>query len=227
MYPMKNNLTIEERKPKIHFLHIPKTGGTSLKKRFSAYDDDNSKYDLVFHRHKTRIADVPSSEKIVFFVRHPISRYYSSFLSRYNRGKPSYSCDWTPEEQKYFRIFRSPESLAEALSSLNIVKKYLAFKAMKNIRHVNRPLSYWIGSISEMSDNFEKLFHVGYQETYEASYNMLLQKLGLSEIPSNTKVEHSRKIEHYEVSRRAQKNLSKYYAEDISIYWKLAQRFES
>ncbi|HUN22196.1 MAG TPA: hypothetical protein PK299_03575, partial [Anaerolineales bacterium] len=57
----------------IHFLHIGKTGGTSINHALAPYYKTD-KYILVLHSHNVKLAHIPEGDKVVFFLREPISR---------------------------------------------------------------------------------------------------------------------------------------------------------
>lgn len=81
-------------KPRAHMLHIGKTGGTAMKAVFATVGD-KARYEIITHRHYTRIIKVPRGEKVFFVVRDPVDRFVSGFNSRLRRGEPRYFTEWT------------------------------------------------------------------------------------------------------------------------------------
>jgi hypothetical protein len=128
------------RKPKVHMIHIGKTGGTALKEtlRPAAHVGPN---EICFHRHVTHLDGIPPGEKVFFVVRDPIERYVSGFNSRLRCGRPTHNSPWTNAERAAFEEFASPDSLGRALSSDDVEVRARAFTAMTAIRHVRD--SYW------------------------------------------------------------------------------------
>lgn len=87
----------KNKKQKVHFLHIGKTGGSAVKFALKEYSK-TSWCKITFHDHKTSLSDIPEGEKIFFFLRDPISRFISGFYSRQRKGLPRYYSEWTSEE---------------------------------------------------------------------------------------------------------------------------------
>lgn len=71
-------IAYEKRKGKqiIHFLHIGKTGDTSIKNVFNnKFLTITNKYVFVIHNHGTTLRDIDHDEKVFFIVRDPLTRY--------------------------------------------------------------------------------------------------------------------------------------------------------
>jgi|688.fasta_scaffold455285_2 hypothetical protein len=64
-------------KPKAHFLHIGKTGGTAVQQALEPHLHAG-KYAIVLEPHATRLADVPPGEAVFFLLRQ------SNFTKRCN-----------------------------------------------------------------------------------------------------------------------------------------------
>ena len=199
----------------IHVLHIGKTGGTAIKSALEAYPDA-----FKLHGHSVRLRDCPPGELVFFALRHPIDRFVSSFNSRLRKGLPRYFFDWTAGEAAAFRRFPTANELAESLSSLNLLRRHRAQRAMHNIRHVKRGLDYWLGStdylISRRSDVV-----IGNTATLQSDFNRLLRLAGLEPVnlPSDPVVIHKtpESMDRH-LSDAARRNLREWYATDIALY---------
>jgi hypothetical protein len=137
----------------IYFIHIGKTGGSAIKyslREKSSFTRSLVKSDkklfLMGYGHNFRFNDLDDNEFCFFVVRDPISRFISGFYSRLREGKPKNFNPWKPGELKAFKIFKTPNQLAEALSSSDLNMKRKAEEAMQAIGHVNS--SYWDWFIS-------------------------------------------------------------------------------
>ena len=71
----------------LHFLHIGKTGGTAAKSALRGHENSGD-YEIILHEHDFQLKDVPLGEKVVFFVRDPISRFVSGFYGRQRQDLP-------------------------------------------------------------------------------------------------------------------------------------------
>ena len=50
----------------VHFLHVPKTGGSAFKWAIKDHRK-TSKYFIALHPHIVKISDIPTGDKIIFF----------------------------------------------------------------------------------------------------------------------------------------------------------------
>lgn len=74
------NTSLEQGK-RLQFLHIPKTGGSAIKHALAAHAGSQDA-SLEFHRHQTRLIDIPVGLPVGLVVRDPVSRFVSAFFSR-------------------------------------------------------------------------------------------------------------------------------------------------
>jgi hypothetical protein len=145
----------------LHFLHIGKTGGSAVRYALEPIAD---RFDIVLHEHSTTLKDVPDHERAFFVVRDPISRFVSGFNSRLRRGRPKNNARWSLGEFLAFSYFKTPNALAEALSSSNGRERRRAEKAMSRIGHVNTRLSTWLGSRDYLLSRRQSLAYVAFDE---------------------------------------------------------------
>lgn len=130
---------------KIHFIHIGKTGGTSIIHALQKYTGKN--YEFILHPHETLLADIPKDEKFFFSTRDPLTRFQSAFYSRQRQGRPRYMVDWSENEAKCYKWYSTPEKLALDLKSLVIWKRRRAKYAINSIMHINS--SFWNWFLNE------------------------------------------------------------------------------
>jgi len=162
----------------IHFLHIGKTGGTAIKHALKG-NLRTEKSVITLNSHGTTLMDIPVGEKVVFFLRDPISRFLSGFYSRKRKGQPRAFYEWTPQEKDAFNMFSTPQNLATALLSTNKDERLKAEKAMKCIRHVRDSYWTWFDSEEYLRSRLSDIFFIGFQETLSADFEILKAKLGL------------------------------------------------
>jgi len=175
------------KKQSIHFLHIGKTGGTAVK---YALKDSLITKDYVIHRHKHKIQfmDIPKGEKIIFFLRDPITRFVSGFYSRKREGKPKYFYPWSREEKVAFEYFYTPNELALSLSEKNLTIRHKAEKAMRSIGHVKESYWNWFKNEQYFKERVSDIFFIGFQESLSEDFEILKKKLNLpieARLPDN------------------------------------------
>lgn len=208
-----------------HFLHIGKTGGTAVRRALSPFLET---HDIAVHSHFFYVRDVPEGEPFFMFLRHPVPRFVSGFHSRQRQGRPLNSMPWTEGEQEAFSIFKTPNELAEALSSSDSVRRSSAESAMSRIAHVNMSFYWWIESDEYFSRRQDDLLMVGFQEHLDRDFEILKEKLQVpadAELPSDDLSMH-RTPEGFDkrLSPAAVRNLSTWYARDIAFYERCLER---
>ena len=199
----------------IHVLHIGKTGGTAIKAALEAHRD---KFEL--HEHSVRLSDCRRGELVFFALRLPVDRFVSSFNSRLRKGLPRYFYEWTAGEAAAFRRFSTANDLAEALWSPNPLRRHRAQRAMRNIRHVKRPLGYWLGSAEYLMSRRTDVM-IGDIATLQSDFSRLLGVAGLEpmSLPSDPLASHKTpETMDRHLSEAGRTNLSKWYASDIALY---------
>ena len=142
---------------KVSVLHIGKTAGTAL---FTALKEANTEQKLVLHGHAFTLKSVWENfpqRSVVFGVREPVSRYVSAFNSRLREGLPRHHTPWNKSEQVAFGLFKTPNDLAEALSSNDKMERAVAELSMLGIKHVNKPLTAYLGGIQNLEKNKSKI----------------------------------------------------------------------
>jgi hypothetical protein len=216
---------------KFNLLHIGKTGGSSLKRILQAKQAEIAAtgHEVLPYGHGTNMRMLKSSGgQVIFFIRHPVRRFVSSFNSRLREGKPTYHSPWSAAEASAFGLFKEPDALASALNADDLAMRTAAELAMHSIQHVREPMMWWVGSQKRLERNLGRVLFIGAQETYDADCQALLRKLGVNDdLP-----ELDEKQKHIApsglsttLSGRSQANLEKWYADDIKLYeWCLSIR---
>jgi hypothetical protein len=215
-----SSLTFTDSKKTIHFIHIGKTGGSSVRHALS--DISCSKhYKFFFHNHDVRLEEIPRGRKVFFFLREPSSRFVSGFYSRKRMGQPKYYQPWTVGETEAFSKFSSPNDLAESLSSQDNFLRDSAVRAMSEILHVKDSYSYWFKDHNYFLSRLSDIVFIGFQETLEADFSRLKLKLDLSAevvLPANEEKSHKTPSDlDKKLSCSAMENLIRWYADDYTF----------
>jgi Sulfotransferase family len=205
-------------KPRVHFLHLGKTGGSAVKYAIESSANPHVRYVVYLHPHETTLRNVPEQQKYFFFLRDPISRFISGFYSRQRQGRPRYFMAWTPDEKVAFEHFGSPNELAGALSSDDPQQKTNAEAAMRSILHVKDPYWSWFESEDYFASRLPDLFFVGFQEQLSSDFEILKAKLELEDIalPQDEVHAHRNPADlDKSLDERAVTNLKNWYAADF------------
>ena len=144
----------------IHFLHIGKTGGTALKHAL----EKTARRQVTVHPHQVKLPNIPAGEQVFFFLRDPISRFVSGFISRQRQGRPRYSVPWNESETAAFTRFATPNALAEALSADDRAERIAAEEAMAGIGHVRDSYWDWFISPEYLRSRRGDILFIGQQE---------------------------------------------------------------
>lgn len=215
-------------------LHNPKTGGTTLKALIDQQNQIKPLSHIAYFDHAMTLPlftqHYPNAQAI-FFVREPLSRFVSGFYSRQRQGQPRYHYPWSHREARAFTIFKTPNELAESLSSINLLRRYRAIRAMKSIRHVRDSYRTFLGSIPFLNSIATRIAFIGHQPDFNNDLQQLLPLLSLDPNiqPPTDPIATHRNPAHLDptLSPKAVANLVKWYHADIAIYqWCLALRHQ-
>jgi len=164
---------------------------------------------------------VPRGEKVIFFLRDPISRFVSAFQSRRREDKPRYFYPWTEGERIAFEEFDTPNQLALALSSSDGMKKERAEAAMRNISHVKVSYWNWFQNEEYLKSRLSDLYFIGFQERLVDDFEILKSRIGLPEsarLPDDDVLANKNpNDEHADLDDEAVANLQAWYEDDFRL----------
>jgi hypothetical protein len=202
-----------DKKQKVHFLHIGKTGGSAIKSVLERIPETD-KYAITLHSHATTIKDIPRGESIVFFLRDPISRFVSGFYSRQRKGQPRYNSEWSSQEKKVFEHYATPNEIAVSLNK----GEEMAYQAMKKVQHFRR-YNNWYVDFDYFESRIDDILFVGFQETLDADFAKLKGILGISKestLPTDDVLAHKNpdNLDKF-IEQDGVSALKKWYSEDV------------
>jgi hypothetical protein len=174
---------------KVHtrFIHIDKSGGSSVNIWMAKYfPEADNKYRLQYPGgmgHNFRLGDGCPEDCYTFFVRDPIQRWVSRYLMRIRMAEmPRYATDspsnsWT----RFLKLFPTPNSLGEALSSLVPETRNLAAQAWKSEVGPAKTLAgHFLQALyKDPTEYMSKIFFVGTTKTLTEDFHTVVEKLGM------------------------------------------------
>jgi len=209
-----------EGKQIIHFLHIGKTGGTAFREALTKHNINNN-YAIIFHQHEIKLKDIPKGEKVIFFLRDPLTRFVSGFYSRQRKRMPRYNIPWKGWEEKAFSIFHTPNDLAEAITSKNKIIRKEAIHAMQNITHIKSHFWDWFSNKKYFQSRLNDILFVATQENLSRDFEKLKTILKLPKnlkLPKDDYRMHKNPLHlNKKLSQTAKHNLKKWYAKDYEF----------
>lgn len=210
----------------VHFIHVPKSGGSALRYAIrEARRNNGGKLvspwgPIRGHDHRFRFRHVEDDEKAVFALRDPVSRFVSAYHSRRRKGAPRYWEEWSDAERLAFEWFPTAQDLADGLAEPGEVRER-ATLAMRSIRHLKRPMTYWVGKPAYMLQNLDKILYIARQETLDEDWEKVKKLL---DIPRDQMLPHDAVNAHrttYEgdmtFSEKALDALRVWYADDYRL----------
>ena len=204
----------------VHLLHIGKTGGTAVKSVLRG-NENSGDYTIILHEHGFELKNVPLGEKVVFFVRDPVSRFVSGFYGRQRQDLPRHDAPWTPGEEVAFRRFKTPNELALALSADDEELRTAAVDAIRVISHLNSPHWRWFKNERYFLFRRSAVLFIGFQETLKEDFAMLKEILNLPRglsLPEDEFGSHSNpKSVDRRLDDQAIRNLKIWYARDYQF----------
>jgi len=200
---------------KVHYLHIGRTGGTSLKKTIkNGYKTDE--YIIKMRGHSISIDKISPLEPCFFFLRDPIDRFVSAFYEAAKKvGGPLHNgYKWTvePNERAMLSKFKTPNELAEVICSDKTALKY-----MNTVLHL-RPFTNQY--LPNYKNRKHQVIFVGFFDSLSEDFERLKAILGL---PENMRLAHENKmVKNKRVDLRlspiAKANLLDFYSDDFEAY---------
>lgn len=169
-------------KPRAHFLHIGKTGGTAVNTALGPVTG-SGRFEIVLDGHDVDLRQVPRGEKFFFVLRDPVDRFVSSFNDRLRCSRPRYDVAWTDDETRAFELFHTADSLGSALSCEDDGPRGAAVAAMQGIYHVRQSYWDWFGDPTYLQSRLDDLLYVMWLPSLQSSFDRLCELLELPQCP--------------------------------------------
>lgn len=200
----------------VHFIHIPKTGGTGIKTLMKQAGRAATPYGQVrLHQHAWTLRRLRDGDYAFFCVRAPVPRFVSAFYSRLRKGQPRYFYEWNAEEREAFARFHTPQQLATALADDDPA----AIQAMQNIGHVKAHQHHSV-SRRQLERKADQVLFIARTEHLGREWPLLRQAVGLPdhlELPTDPVVTHRNPYAPQELDERGRAAVRAWFARDIRL----------
>jgi hypothetical protein len=205
---------------RVHFLHIGKTGGNSIRYALTPYLHCAG-HQIILHPHEAKLSDIPLGDRVIFCLRAPVERFVSGFNSRRRMGRPKNNVPWNEAEAEAFSAFQTPNELAIALSSPDDYRRKQAIKSMKGIGHVKTHYHDWLGSRSYLESRKNDILWIGWTDRLSVDFERLKQKLGLPpecRLPTDSVQTHKRlETDPTALDPVGEQNIRQWYQADFEL----------
>eukprot|EP00438_Fugacium_kawagutii_P035949 Skav209016 [mRNA] locus=scaffold2629:27550:28695:+ [translate_table: standard] len=205
------------------FIHVPKNGGTSLEKWMEA-NDLRCLFSSTAFAHVDMKRHFQKRERgtcYVTFVRDPIQRWISGFLSRWRRSCPSHCQDWSPAEAVGFKKFPTPNKLAEAFSDPDPTVQQAADKMHDICGHLARGFAFFFPY--EHKVMLPHVIFVGHTCNLEADVIGMLRAMGVPEERIASLLPAEYKYLQEELSPLALRNIQEKVKDDYKVLRSMAK----
>ena len=208
--------------PKHGFLHIGKTGGTTIRNaiRMAKRHSDGT---IKFFGHNVQLKKLFQNTdiSISFVVRDPIERFVSGFNSRLRNGRPLHNIPWQPNEAISFLFFPTANDLAEGLEGGDERTTSAAMFATKAINHLRRNLTFHLISPEFLDEHKERIYFVCDTSSIDDNLRNILAPLGLDDSapqPMTKRLHVNPNKSLAALSESAREKLRRHLADEYEIY---------
>ena len=196
----------------LHYLHVGKTGGSELRKRFNIIND-SGQFLILTRSHDITITDLPSDANYVISLRDPVKRFVSAYFSLKNIQNRKHSLT----EKEFFTDFPDINDLAIALGASN-KNNDLALRYMLSIRHLAQRQSAFVNYIDIRQRPPAHIFRT---ETLDKDFKVFCEKYNLVDYKNIGGYENASSPTNSESSLdpRLYKYIKQWYIDDYFL-WK-------
>ena len=211
------------KKTDVAFMHLAKTGGTTIKYTVSKLEKRGVSVPIQSFNHRWRakdLLDVKPTVQLGIVIREPAERFVSAFYSRLRSGRPDHEHEWSTREAIIFSNFRDPNTLAEWLYSDDEWEKSTARWAANGLRHLLRGYGYYFDSVDtakSMSDNLKYVWHM---KDLSGNLRQMFLDNGIKaeDFDEVYQVAHPAPDRPSPLSDLARQNIRRFWRREVNIY---------
>ena len=206
--------------PAFVFFHLAKNGGGSITWFLRPIRD--TWYHAGHRETLPGLAARFPNAPIVFFVRHPVSRFVSGFYNLHRARSQGVRRLPTAADTIGFHLFPTPNDLLDGLRSDDDWTRSAAEYAINNLPFLRNPLVNNLVSTDTVDAHLPQIAFIGTQENFEASVEAMRTVLSLPSTLSLTT--HERKSHRSPASLRTaisdenREVLLNWYRDDLVLY---------
>ena len=211
----------------IFFIHVGKSGGSTIR--------DYIKGITHCHMRKPQLKELEQHDAIILNLRDPISRFVSAFNFSYDtinydvsslnensdltktinpvhiKDKITKGYAYNKEYNDLINYFKTPNELAESLTSSNKQKRRKALKLMKHeTEHINNSLGWYTNNGKIIKKFHKKIFTISI-DNFRNDLENISKKLHNKNIPQNIKIKKKNNNKNKYLSDLARRNLYNFY----------------
>lgn len=222
----------------LQFIHIGKCGGTSVCHNFNLPE---------YHLERNYM---PNNENYIIWIRHPLKRFVSAFNFAYEllhtntdkldihnlslnnclapariKYKMTHDHTFSIEYDYLINLFKTPNQLAESITSDDIHTRNLAIKLMKSeVEHIYKGIGWYLFNGQFVEDHHNKILFVGSIENMNTDIQMLSNWLNIPITQPHVRENKNNIKEKTFLSTKAISNLLAFYKEtDYEALYKLVE----
>lgn len=166
---------------KYHFIHIGKTGGTSIKMAMRDAGFRIGETDIAVYDHDITmraVVELRPEDKVFFVIRDPISLLISGFNSRLRQGLPRHHRPWSRFEAVFFERFPEVSDFVTALLDTEHPDYSVAMLGMSNSIHIGRRLSFYLNSNRFLKRTADHIGFILRQKNLNDDFKTFVAQLG-------------------------------------------------
>jgi len=207
-------------KPAFVFFHLAKNGGGSISWFLRPIRD--SWYHAGHRETLPGLAERFPQSPIVFFVRHPVSRFVSGFYNLHRARSQGVRRLPSTADVLGFNLFPTPDDLLSGLRSADEWTRSAAEYAMNNLPFLRNPLANNLISTATVDAHLSRIAFIGTQENFSNSVEAMRTALSLPaslSLNANDRKSHrSPATLRTTISDENREVLLEWYRDDLVLY---------